>query len=240
VLTKRMKEILAASAGRGWLLEPDGKELLKNAGLPVPRFAFARSVQEALRFARTIGYPIVAKVVSPLVLHKSDHGGVLTGIAGDEEAQAAWRRLSTIEGFEGMLVEETVQGVEMIVGAKIDFQFGPVILLGMGGTAVDVCPDAAIRMAPLANGDPGRMIQCLRGRRLLEGYRGRTPVSLASLSDLLLRFSSIVMDLLGVIESIDLNPVMCSSRASVIADVRVMLKPRTTNPLSGHAVDSTP
>jgi len=235
VLTKRMKGLLAASEQRGWLLEPDGKELIKKAGLPVPRFAFARSEQEALRFARAIGYPIVAKVVSPLVLHKSDHGGVLTDITGDEEVRAAWKRLAAIEGFEGMLVEETAQGVEMIVGAKIDFQFGPIILLGMGGTAVEVCPDAAIRMAPLADGDPERMIQCLRGRRLLEGYRGRAPVNLASLSDLLIRFSSVVMDLAGLIESIDLNPVMCSSQTSMIADVRVMLKPRITDPLSLHS-----
>jgi hypothetical protein len=125
-----------------------------------------------------------------------------------------------------MLVEETVQGVEMIVGAKIDFQFGPVILLGMGGTAVEVCPDAVIRMAPLEERDPELMIDSLKGRRLLEGYRGRAPINLASLSNLLFRFSQVVMDLQAFIESIDLNPVICSLQASVIADVRVMLKAR--------------
>jgi succinyl-CoA synthetase beta subunit len=226
VLKKRIKELLEASQERGWLLEPEGKELMRRAGLPVPSFAFARSEKESLSLARKIGYPVVAKVVSPLVLHKSDRGGVLTGIAGDEDVRAAWRRLSAIEGFEGMLVEETVQGVEMIVGAKIDFQFGPVILLGMGGTAVEVCPDAVIRMAPLEERDPELMIDSLKGRRLLEGYRGRAPINLASLSNLLFRFSQVVMDLQAFIESIDLNPVICSLQASVIADVRVMLKAR--------------
>ncbi|HUJ89571.1 MAG TPA: acetate--CoA ligase family protein, partial [Syntrophorhabdales bacterium] len=110
--------------------------------------------------------------------------------------------------------------------AKIDFQFGPVILLGMRGTAVEVCPDAAIRMAPLEERDPELMIDSLKGRRLLEGYRGRAPINLASLSKLLLRFSQVVMDLEAFIESIDLNPVICSPQASVIADVRIMLKAR--------------
>lgn len=224
MLSERTRALLSAAGKRGWLLEPEGKELMKRAGLPVPRFAFARSEGEAVRAGRKVGYPVVAKVVSPLVLHKSDRGGVVTGITGDAELQKAWGRFSTIEGFAGMLVEETVQGVEMIVGAKVDFQFGPVIVLGMGGTAVEVCPDVAIRMAPLAERDPELMVGALRGRQLLLGHRGRPPADLAKLSGLLLRFSKLVMDLHPLIESIDLNPVFCSPEASVIADVRIMLK----------------
>lgn len=224
MLTNRIKELVAGAEQRGWLLEPEGNELMMRAGLPVPRFSLAGSEEEAVRSARRIGYPVAAKVVSPLVLHKSDKGGVVPGVPGDNEVREAWRRLSAIEGFEGMLVEEMVKGAEMIVGAKIDFQFGPVILLGMGGTAVEVFPDVAIRMAPLADKDPELMFGSLRGRKLLSGYRGRPAVNVAKLSQFLLGFSRLVMDLHPYLGSIDLNPVMCSPEACTIADVRIMVK----------------
>jgi hypothetical protein len=123
-----------------------------------------------------------------------------------------------------MLVEEMVSGVELIVGAKVDDQFGPVVLLGMGGTGVEIYKDVTLRMAPLALKDIESMIRCLKAHSLLEGYRGSKPVNLEALNRLLKTFSDFVMDLENSIESIDLNPVICSPTRCVVADARIMLR----------------
>lgn len=222
-MTGEMKEILSASKDRGWVLEPEAKGLFARVGLEVPRFIWTTELEEALQFAKGIGYPVVAKVVSPKILHKSDRKGVVTGIQEDKDLVEAFERFRGMEAFAGILVEEMVRGVELIIGAKDDHQFGPVILLGIGGTGVEIYRDVTLRMAPLNPIDIENMVKCLKARRLLEGYRGAEPVSLSALSELLAAFSGLVMDLEGSVESIDLNPVICSSRRCVIADARIIL-----------------
>jgi hypothetical protein len=224
MLTQEMQQILSASKEIGWVLEPRAKRLFTLAGLDVPRFAWARTVEEALRVAREIRYPVVGKVVSPLVVHKSDQNGVEVGIDSDDQLKETFGRFSRIGGFRGMLVEEMVSGVELIVGAKMDIQFGPVILFGMGGVWTEIYRDVVLKMAPLNQTDIDSMMRCLRGRPLLEGYRGANPVNKKELSRLLMTFSSLVMDLKKGIESIDLNPVLCTPTKCVIADARIMLK----------------
>ena len=224
MLTKEMEEILSASREIGWVLEPQAKRLFALGGLDVPRFAWAVTLDEALRFAKEIHYPVVGKVVSPLVVHKSDQNGVEVGIDNDHQLKETFDRFSRIEGFRGMLVEEMVSGVELIVGAKMDLQFGPVVLFGMGGKWVEIYRDVVLRMAPLRQQDIDSMMRCLRARPLLEGYRGTTPINKNELSRLVMTFSRLVMDLEIVIESIDLNPVLCTSTRCVIADARIMLK----------------
>jgi len=123
-----------------------------------------------------------------------------------------------------MLVEETLSGLELIVGARVDFQFGPVILLGIGGTGVEIYKDAALRMAPLEERDVKSMVQSLKASRLLEGYRGKEPVRMGELTRLLLTFSSLVMEIHSRIESIDLNPVFASASRIAVGDARIMLK----------------
>jgi len=227
MLKKEITEIISASQQAGWVMEPEAKRLLAIAGLEVPRFKWATSMEEALRSAHEIGYPIVGKVVSRNVVHKSDQGGVVLGIDSDKTLESMYRRLSNIENFEGMLVEETVSGVEMILGAKIDYQFGPVILLGMGGTGVEIYKDVVVRMAPLQEKDVISMVRSLRAHQLLEGYRGSEPVDLHKLSRMMKAFSGLVMELEEVIEAIDLNPVMCSSKRCIVADARIMLQKET-------------
>jgi succinyl-CoA synthetase beta subunit len=224
MLTEKMKNILSSARERGWVLEPEAKLLFSMAGLDVPRFEWAHDPEEAARFAQSIGYPVVAKIISPEVIHKSDVRGVEMGIQDAMALRKAFSRLSKMEGCSGVLVEEMVPGIELIIGAKIDYQFGPVILLGMGGSAVEIYRDVSLRMAPLESRDVESMARCLKAHRLLEGYRGRDPVALGELGKFLKKFSDIVMDLEKVIESIDLNPVMCSSRRCVAADARIMLK----------------
>ena len=224
MLTRETNEIITASKTSGWVLEPDAKHLFAVNGLDVPRFTWARTLKDAILFAEEIGYPVVAKVVSPKVIHKSEVRGVAVGIDSDEKLKEVFERFGRIEGFSGMLVEEMVGGIEMIVGAKVDYQFGPVILLGMGGTGVEIYRDVALRMAPLAQKDAESMVMCLKARPLLEGYRGEEGVNLKELTRMLRTFSGLVMDLEPEIESIDLNPVMCSSTRCVVADARIMLR----------------
>jgi hypothetical protein len=233
VLRTEIKDILSGSRDLGWVLEPEAKRLCSLAGLTVPRFTWATGVDEAVRFAGKIGYPVAAKVVSPQVLHKSDVGGVVVDIDSDEKLREAFHRLSHITGFAGMLVEEMVSGLELIAGAKIDYQFGPVILLGAGGTGVEVYRDVTMRMAPLKKEDVTSMVRALKAHQLLEGYRGSEPISMSELTRTMVAFSDLVMDLEELIESIDLNPITCSSNRCVVADARIMLTAKKAQHVAG-------
>ncbi len=223
MLTDPVARILTAAQPAGWVLEPDAKQILDSAGIPTPRHTLATTKDEAILFAGKIGYPVVAKIVSPSVLHKTDQHGVILGIETDEALCTAFDRFYDFDSFQGMLVEEMVAGVELIVGAKIDDQFGPVILLGIGGIGVELYGDTSIRMAPVTESDVRSMVSQLRGRKLLQGFRGAAPVAMAPLTDLVVRFSELVMDLEKQITSIDLNPVMCTSKGCVVADARIIL-----------------
>lgn len=224
MLNQKITAIIDASREQGWVLEPHTKEILSLAGLPVPRFEYIQSENEALAAAGEIGYPLVAKIVSAQVMHKSDAGGVVTGIRGPQELKKAFAHLRTIKGFSGILVEETADGeIELIVGTKIDFQFGPVILLGMGGTGVEIYRDVALRMAPLKASDVESMAKGLKAGRLLSGYRGKAALDFDLLTQMMLSFSDLVMELAPQIESIDLNPVICSAEHCVVADARIVL-----------------
>jgi acyl-CoA synthetase (NDP forming) len=224
MLNQEMADILSEAKDAGWVMEPPAKELLGLAGMDVTRFVFTGAREEAVRFADGIGYPVVAKVVSPKVIHKSDVGGVETGIADAGELTAAMSRLMAIEGATGVIVEEMVKGVEMIAGSKYDDQFGPIALLGAGGTAVEIYKDVALRMAPLTGADVESMLRSLKARPLFEGYRGAEPINEAALTTALLRFSTLLMDLGEKVDSIDLNPLICSSTRCVVADARIILK----------------
>jgi acetate---CoA ligase (ADP-forming) subunit beta len=224
MLTQEIFDIISSAADAGWVLEPEAKRLFAMGGLEIPNYRWALRVDEAIAFARETGYPVVAKIVSPRVVHKSEHGGVVVGIRTDEAVRAAFEKFSSVAGFAGMLVEEMVSGLELIVGAKMDEQFGPVILLGMGGTGVEIYKDATVRMAPLREQDVDSMMKGLQAHELLEGYRGAEPVNVSNLRLLLLTFSGIVMDLQDLVESIDLNPIKCSAVKCVIADARIMLR----------------
>ena len=223
MLAETLRQLRRRYPDVNWVLEPEAKQLMGRYGLPVPRHQWAATQAQAVEAAAQIGYPVVAKVVSPRVVHKSDVGGVVTGIRDAARLSEVFERLSALADFRGLLVEETVAGLELIVGAKNDFQFGPVVLMGMGGTGVEIYQDVAIRMAPLTAADVDSMWCSLRARPLLEGYRGKDPVNRRELTALLLNFSRLVMELGDAMESIDLNPVMCGPNACVVADARIML-----------------
>src|SRR5574340_587078 len=222
-MIKKVQAILSAYQRQAWVSEPATIELLAGAGLPVPNSLLTKNVDEAIGFAGQIGYPVVAKVVSPEIVHKSDQGGVVVGIPDAGELTAAFDRFRQFSGFDGVMVEEMLSGLELILGALVDFQFGPVILLGMGGTRAEIYRDRVLRMAPLDEAGIMTMVKGLRAHGLLEGYRGEAAINLPELTRLIMGFSHLVMEIEELIDSIDLNPVICNSKTCIIADARIML-----------------
>ena len=223
MLNDRIRNAFEASRWRGWIPEPEAKHLLTAAGLTVPRFTTVTKSGEIESAADEIGFPLAAKVVSTRILHKSDYGGVKTGITTKSELTDVFERFRRLDGFEAMLVEEMVLGLELIIGAKIDEQFGPVVLLGIGGTGVEIYQDVSLRMAPLSPDDVASMIQGLKAGRLLSGYRGGVVVDVDELTRTMICFSEFVMATAEMIDSIDLNPVICSAEKCVVADARMVL-----------------
>jgi hypothetical protein len=131
--------------------------------------------------------------------------------------------MSGLKGFQGLLLDQMVQGIEMIVGAKEDPQFGTVVVVGIGGTSVEVYEDVSIRMAPVSIAESMDAIESIKGRKLLEGYRGKEPANKEKLAELIVAFSQMAFDMRDEVESIDLNPVLCNREEAVIADARFML-----------------
>ena len=215
---------MTAALQRGWMLEPEAKRLLASIGLDVPRHRWVKRKEDIASAARQIGYPLVAKVVSPLLMHKTEQNGVAVGIADERELMQRYDHFSAIDGFDGMLIEEMLSGVELIVGYQKDHQFGPVILMGIGGTGVEIYQDISIKMAPLKQRDAESMLDTLKARKLLTGFRGSKPVDIDKLFELLLTFSDFVLDIQEMAASIDLNPVICSQKRCTIADALIVFE----------------
>ncbi len=223
MLTQEIGRIIENSRRTGWVLEPDAKAVMRIHGLDVPDSVLTRDFETAEAFMARCGGAVAAKAVSPKILHKTEHRAVVIGIDSRERLKIEMDRLLALEGCENVLVEEMVQGVEVIMGAKNDFQFGPVVVFGMGGTSVEIYNDTAIRMAPLKPADVDSMVASLKARAFLTGYRGGQGVAMDVLTDTLVRFSHLVMDLADDATSIDLNPVMCTRDRCVVVDARIIL-----------------
>lgn len=220
--------IVQGGAKRGWLLEPEAKELCRSYGLPVGKWAVAKTADEAKEASASLGFPVVAKVVSPDVMHKSDVGGVMLNLKDGREVEAAFQRIKSIcDGkgylFEGMLVERMASpGIETIIGGKRDPQFGPVILFGLGGIFVEIFKDVSFRVAPLERVDAMEMISELRALPLLKGARGRRPADLDALVDSLLKVSDMMVKE-EAIRELDLNPTIAYEKGCLVLDARVIL-----------------
>jgi acetate---CoA ligase (ADP-forming) subunit beta len=224
VLNETERNILERSVSQGWVLEPDSKKLLSSAGLTIPRGIMASDPEKAAAFLADSGGPVVMKVVSPKVIHKSEFQGVVTGITDEETLRKEFYRLHAIEGAVGVLVEETAVGIELILGAVNDYQFGPVVLLGFGGTSVEIYRDSTMRMAPIGEETARGMLKELKARPLLEGFRGAPSVDIELLIQAVARFSEFATALEDIFESIDINPLICSSDSCTAADARILLQ----------------
>lgn len=223
MLSLRSTQIIESARSAGWVLEPLAKEILADRKLVVPKSVLTDSKDTATRFLDDCDGPVVLKAVSPLILHKTEHQAVVTHVQDPDVLASHMARLLSLKGCDQVLVEKMVSGIEVLVGAKNDLQFGPVVVLGLGGTSVEIYNDTAIRLAPVTQTDVISMMNSLGARPIFQGYRGRPGVNMAELTRTLVAFSHLIMDLEPFFESIDLNPVMCDSDRCVVADARIIL-----------------
>jgi len=214
----------ARSRGRTLLTESESKQMLAADGIPTVRTEVALNETEAVRWAGEIGYPVVLKLHSETVTHKSDVGGVHLNLKSEGEVGAAWQAVSGVTGFDGATVQPMAKldGYELILGASVDPQFGPVLLFGSGGRLVEVCKDRALGLPPLNSTLAQRLMERTRIFRALLGVRGRGPVDLQALQGLLLRFSRLVVEQRWI-QEIDINPLLVSETSQLALDARVLI-----------------
>jgi acyl-CoA synthetase (NDP forming) len=221
----------ALKNGRTVLTEVESKQLVSEAGIPVIKTKLAKSKAEAIEISKKLGFPVVLKIVSPDIIHKSDIGGVKLNLANATqvgrayaEIMAAAKKANKKADIQGVSVQKMAKsGVEVIMGMSKDAQFGPVLMFGLGGVFVEVLKDVAFRIVPLARRDASQMIREIKGYPLLEGYRGQEPANITALEDLLLELSAFV-DKTPQIKEMDLNPIFAYKNGAVAVDARVILE----------------
>ncbi|MGU3541154.1 acetate--CoA ligase family protein [Methylobacterium sp. A54F] len=223
--------------GRDALTAPEGRLVCDAYGIPVPKEAVATSAQEAVRAAEGMGYPVVLKIVSPDILHKTEAGGVVVGVASAEAVAEAHdrilanaRRYKADARIDGVQVQQMLKGgTEVIVGAVTDGSFGKLVAFGLGGVLVEVLKDITFRLAPATHADALSMLDGIQAAEMLKGVRGSEPVDRAALADIIVKVSRLVTDFPEIAE-LDLNPVFATARDAIAADVRIVVdfdqKPR--------------
>ena len=197
------------------MLEEEGYEVLQAYGFQTPKSYLAKSEDECAEAARNIGYPLVMKIVSPQIIHKSDAGGVKIGLTNEQEVRKGYkdiigniRKYNKDALIKGILIQEMVRsGKETIIGAKRDPLFGPLLMFGLGGIYVEVLKDVTFRIAPVTEKDSTEMIESIKSIKLLKGARGEKPSDLKALAENLQRLSQLVTDF-PEIEEFDMNPLL--------------------------------
>jgi acetyltransferase len=230
----------AAKLGTGKTLnEVQSKQLLKAYGIRGPKEAVAHSAKEAVAIAKRIGFPVVAKAVSAALPHKSDAGAVVVGLGSPAAVRAAYAQIvdavaptltlprSGREGkgaLEGVLIAEQVShGTELVLGANLDPEVGPVILFGTGGIALELYRDAALAPPPLDESRALALIEATRAGKLVHGYRGRPVLDVKAAVAALIGLSALMLDAGGRIQSVDINPFLLRQRGGVALDALVVL-----------------
>ena len=227
------REILkkAKNEGRNMLTEIEAKELLKQAGVDVVDTRLATSKEKAVAISQELGFPVVLKIASSDVVHKSDAGGVKLGLKTAAQVGKAYDNI--VKAIKKQFPEAKIQGVsvqkmarpgvEVIIGMSKDAQFGPVLMFGLGGILVEVLKDVAFRIVPLLPRDAKEMIREIKGYPLLEGYRGQEPVDVANLEKIILKVSDFV-EKNPEVKELDLNPIFAYRDGAVAVDARVILE----------------
>lgn len=216
------------------ITEEVSKSILQAYGISVPPYALVTSAKDAAREAKRIGFPLVMKVVSPQILHKTDVGGVKVGLDNVSDVKKTfddmYARLSKRKDvtLKGILLEKMVpEGVELIVGIQNDPQFGPVIMVGLGGIMTEIMKDVAFRMLPITTSDAKSMLAELRGSELLRGFRGSKPVDINAAARTLVKIGRLGVDHADYINSIDFNPVVVypksNSKSHYVVDAKIIL-----------------
>jgi acyl-CoA synthetase (NDP forming) len=222
---------LAYREGRKVLLETEAKAICTEYQIPVTTFKLAKSEGEAAEFAGQLGFPVVLKIVSPEIIHKSDAGGVIVNLKNEAEVKNAYAKIlenakkyNPGAKISGVLVQEMApQSTEVIVGAIKDPQFGQTLMFGLGGIFVELLKDVTFRVAPLTRDDAYEMVTKVKAYPLLTGYRNTPPADLDAIINVLMNTSKLVMDH-PEIKELDLNPVMAYEKGAKTVDARIILE----------------
>ena len=235
----------AKACGRTLLTEPEAKEVFAAYGLPVPKGKLAHNPEEAVKIARAVEYPVVMKIVSPDIVHKSDAGGVKVNIKSDDEVRKAFEEI--IENAErydpraeimGVYVQHMAPwGTETIIGSINDPQFGPTVMFGLGGIFVEILKDVTFRIAPFGKDEALDMIKEIKGYGILKGARGEKPRDLKAIADAVSRLSQLVWDFRDYIKEVDANPVIVYEKGLSVVDARIILKTKRAAKVTPKPLD---
>jgi len=223
----------ALEENRNKLLEHEAYALASYYNIPVPKAGLAKTPEEAGELADKIGYPIVLKIVSPDIVHKSDVGGVILNLNSKKEVVEATSRIFSNVAknapkarIAGVLVQHMIpSGLEVIIGGVRDNIFGSVVMFGIGGVFVEVLKDVSFRISPISLDDAFEMMKEIKSSNVLEGYRGQQPVDKKALAEMIVNVSRLLEENIEI-DSIDLNPVMAYPNGACVADARVVIKTR--------------
>lgn len=232
-MSKKVKEIIAVARkeNRTFLLEPESKQLMKEIGVVTTDFRVAKNAKEAITAAKDIGFPIVMKILSPQIIHKTDAGGVKLNISSEKETEEAFKEIlanakkyDSKADIRGVLIEKMVTpSTEIIVGVTRDPTFGPAIMFGLGGIFVELLKDVSFRIAPIKEEDALEMIHEIKALPMLQGFRGGPNVKLEQIVDVLMKISKLTIDYMDDILEIDLNPIFAYEDKILTVDARIIL-----------------
>jgi acyl-CoA synthetase (NDP forming) len=221
------RQVLKAAHPDGTLELPEALHLLGAAGIPVAPFVVAVDAEDAISAADALGYPVVLKAVGGEVSHKTEHGGVVLNLSDAEAVKTAAEDMQKRLSLNRMLImKQVAEGVEVIVGAKQDPAFGALVLCGLGGVLAEVLQDVSLRLAPLDSSQAQSMLDSLKGKALLEGFRGAPKADQEALTDTITRVAALAASVPEILE-LDLNPVMAGPEGVVAVDARATVKPET-------------
>jgi acetate---CoA ligase (ADP-forming) subunit beta len=218
------------TSGRKILLPDEAMDVIKSSGISTPAYALAKTANEALTAAKTMGFPVVLKIVSQNVLHKSDVGGVVVGVENDKEVGRNYDEImnNLIKNVPdadimGMLVEKQVPSTtEVIVGGIRDEQFGPTVMFGLGGVFVELFKDVVFRIAPVTETEALEMIREIKGYSVLNGYRGTDKLDIQQLAKTIVTVSDLISDI-GEIKEVELNPLLVYTEGVTAVDARIII-----------------
>ncbi|MBI5887905.1 MAG: acetate--CoA ligase family protein [Deltaproteobacteria bacterium] len=230
---EKIKNIVkdASDAGKKTLSEPVAKEILRLSSISVPIFCVVQDMEDAVKNAEEIGYPVVLKIISPDIVHKSDMHGVSVGIknSGELEEKMSFMILAVADEsptacIEGFIIEKMApNGVEVIVGVVKDEQFGPVVMFGLGGAAVELMKDVAFRLAPVDKNEAVEMMREVKGYPLLAGFRGSSAKDIEAVADVIVKLAGMISETDGIKE-FEINPLIVHEHGVVAVDARAVLE----------------
>ncbi len=194
------------------------EKLMKKYHIPLPKQKLVKSLKEAKNFSKKI-YPVVMKVYSPKIIHKTDVGGIIADIRNDKELEDAFKKIMKIKNAEGVVIQKYVKGLETIIGGLNDKQFGPCISFGTGGIFVEVMKDLVFRVCPISKKDADKMIKETKIYKILKGYRGKK-YYIDGIRETLLKISKMMEN--ENIEELDINPLIVGEKEIYAADVRII------------------